>query len=106
MVAAGSVLVMNIDADLLADSSAHIKLYRTGVAHQIGCHVHLDAIDSDDPVRGEILAFEMRVDRHVVLGATSTNRRDKVNRSDPASLLDQVSRVVGKKQVHIACNPP
>ena len=88
MVAAGSVLVVNVDADLFADSPAHIELYRTGVAHQVGRHMYLDVIDTDDPVRGEILAFEVSVDRHVVLGATSTDRRDKVDRSDPASLLD------------------
>jgi len=105
VVTARPVFVMNIDTDLLANSSGHVKLNRPGITHQVGRHVNLDIIDADDAVWREVLPLEVRVDRHVVFGAASTDRRDEVDRCDPTSLLDQFSRILGNKEVHVVVTP-
>jgi hypothetical protein len=62
--------------------------------------VNLHAVLTHYPVRGQILAFEMHVDRHVMFGAASTDRRDEINRRHAATFLDQVERLIGYKQFH------
>jgi hypothetical protein len=42
--AAGPVLVVNIDADLLADCTAHIELHRAGVPYEVRGDMDLHAI--------------------------------------------------------------
>lgn len=65
----------------------------------------LDVVGADDTVRGEVLAFEVRVDRHVVLSTASTYGRDEVDRCDAALLLD-VGRGIGRqKEFHAWRNP-
>ena len=68
--------------------------------------MYLDVVLTDDAVRSEVLAFEVRVDRHVVLSASSTYWRDEVDRCDPALLLDVGRRVRRQKEFHIGRNPP
>ena len=65
--------------------------------------MHFDVVGTDDPIGSEVLAFEVRVDRHVVLGASSTNWWDEVDCGDPALLLDVVSRIGRQKEIH-ACS--
>lgn len=60
---------------------------------------------TDNPVWCEVLAFEMHVDRHVIFGASSTNRWDEVDCYDPAPLLDQLGSIVGDEQFHDYVNP-
>ena len=100
MVAAGPVLVVNVDADLLADGASDIELHRPGVPHQVRRHVDLHAVLSQDPVRRQVLAFEMHVDRHVILRAASTDGRYEVDRCDTTTLLDQGYRSGSDIQVH------
>ena len=68
--------------------------------------MYLDVVLADDAVRSEVLAFEVRVDRHVVLSASSTYWRDEVDRSDPALLLDVCRGVGRQKEFHVGRNPP
>ena len=74
-----------------------------GVADQVRSDMNLDVVLTNHAVRGEVLAFEVRVDRHVVLGASSTNWWDEVDCGDPALLLDVVSRIGRQKEIH-ACS--
>ena len=53
----------------------------------------------------EVLAFEVRVDRHVVLRASSTNWWDEIDGSDATLLLNKFRRVLRKKQLHMWRNP-
>lgn len=66
------------------------------VADQIRRNVDLDVILADDPVWGEVFAFEVRVDRHVVLGASSTNRGDEVDGGYAAPFFDERCGVLGQ----------
>ncbi len=72
-----------------------------GVADEVRCYVHFDVVLADDAVGSQVFAFEMRVDRHVVLSATSTYWGDEVDRCDAALLLDVVRRVWRQKEFHI-----
>ena len=60
----------------------------------------LDSVLSYDAVRSEVLAFEVHVDRHVVFGAASTNRRDEVDRCDSAAFLNEVHRFGCDEEIH------
>ena len=80
--------MLDIDLDLLAHSTFDIELNCAGVAHEFWRNVNLHALVSNDSVWGEVLAFEMHVDRHVIFGAASTYGRDEVDRDDPALLAN------------------
>ena len=103
---AGSVSGIDRDTQLLADRARNIELHTLGVADEVRSYVYLDVVLADDAVRSEVLAFEVRVDRHVVLSASSTYWRDEVDRCDPALLLDVGRRVRRQKEFHIGRNPP
>lgn len=60
----------------------------------------LEPIGSHDAVRSEVLALEVRVDRHVKLGSASTDRRHEVDRGNAASLPDQIDGVGGDEELH------
>ena len=67
--------------------------------------MNLQTVVTDNPVWSEVLAFEMHVDRHVILGASSTNWRDEVDCNDPALLLNELGSIVGDEQFHDYLNP-
>ncbi len=100
VVAVRPVLVVNVDADLLANGAPDIELHRPGVPNQVRGHVDLDAVLSQDAVRRQVLALEMHVDRHVIFRAASTDGRYEVDRCDTTTLLDQGYRSGSDIQVH------
>ncbi len=100
MAAAGPVLVMNVNADLFANSTSHVELHTPGITHQVRGHMNLHPVLANNSVRREVLALEVRVDRHVKLGAASTDRRDEVDRSDAAALLDEGYCICGDEEFH------
>jgi hypothetical protein len=87
--AAGSVIVVNIDVDLLANGTSDVELNRPCITDQIRCHVNFHAVVTNDSVRRQILALEVHVDRHIVFRATSTDRRNKIDGCDATTFLDQ-----------------
>ena len=103
---AGSVSRVDRDTQLFADRASNIELHALGVADEVRGHVYLDVVLADDAVRSQVLAFEVRVDRHVVLSASSTYWRDEVDRSDPALLLDVCRSIGRQKEFHVGRNPP
>ena len=94
------MLVVDIDRDLLTDSARYIELHAGGVSDELGSDMDLDTLVPDRLVRGEVLAFEMHVDRHVKLGATSTDWRNEVDRCATTALLDQLGGFGGEVQLH------
>lgn len=94
------MLVMNVNADLFANSTSHVELHTAGIPQQIWGHMNLHPVLANDSVRREVLAFQMHVDRHVMFGTASTDRRDEVDRSDPATLLDELYCICGDEEFH------
>lgn len=105
MIAAWPVFVMDVDGDLLANRTLYVELDARGVVHEGWGDVKFDGPAAEDSVGGEVLAFEVRVDRHVVLGASSTDRWDEVDSCDPAAFLDQAGRLWGQEELHCATSP-
>lgn len=105
MVTAGSVLVFDIDVDLLAKRATSVELHVVRVSDQFRGDVNLHSVLADHPVWSEVLSFEMHVDRHVIFGASSTNGRDEVDCDDPALLLDQRGGVFGNEEFHDFVTP-
>ena len=62
--------------------------------------MHFDVVGTDDPIGSEVLAFEVRVDRHVMLGAASTDGGHEVDRCHPTLLLDEGSRLWSQHEFH------
>jgi len=60
----------------------------------------LEPVGAYDTVGSEVLAFEVRVDRHVKLGATSTDGGHEVDRGDSASFPDQLDCIGCDEQLH------
>lgn len=100
MAAGGPVFVGDVDVDLLAKPALHVELNARSKAHQIRCDVDLHAVGAHDAVGSEVLALEMHVDRHVKLGAASTNWRDEVDGSDATAFLDEVNSIGRNEQLH------
>lgn len=60
----------------------------------------LHVVMADHAIRSEVLAFEVHVDRHVIVFAASTYGRDEVDSNDAALLLNQLSSVLGDEEFH------
>ena len=105
MVAVRTVFVIDVDLQLLADRARNVELHTLCVADQIWRHVNFHVVLTDHAIGGEVFAFEVRVDRHVMLGASSTNRRNEVDSGDATSLLYQLGRIGSQKQIHVWRNP-
>ena len=105
MVTPRAMLVVNVDIDLLADRPANIELHGLRVAHQVRRDMNLHAAMSDHPIRRQVLALEMHVDRHVIFGAASTYRRHEVDGGHATSLLNQADRLIAYKQFHDSSKP-
>ena len=92
--------MIDVDGDLLSHSTTNVELHARCVTNELWRHVHLEVFMADRPIRGEVLAFEMRVDRHVKLGATSTDGRNEIDRRTAAALADQFGGFRGKEKLH------
>ena len=99
------MFVIDVDVDLLANASANVELNRACIPHEVRGYVNLDSLAMHDAVRGEVLAFEMHVDRHVKFGASSTNRWDEVDCGYAAPLLYERYGVRCKEEFHWFSNP-
>ena len=94
-----------MDVQFLADCACEVKLHALRVADQVRRDVNLHVVLADYAVWGEVFAFEVRVDRHVMLCASSTNRWDEVDCGDPTLLLDVTRRLRRQKEFHVSRNP-
>lgn len=103
MITRRGVLVVNVDRQFLAKAPTHIELHARCVPDQLGRDVDLHVFVSDRAIGSEVLAFEVHVDRHVKFGATSTDRRNEVDRCHAAALSDQLGRFTCEIQLH--CGP-
>lgn len=100
MTATGSMLVMNLNVDLFANSTSHVELNTARIPHQIRGHMNLHPVLANDSIGRKVLALQMHVDRHVMFGATSTDRWDEVDRCDAAASLYQCKCIRGDEQFH------
>ncbi len=80
---------MNVNADLFANSTSYVELHAAGITHQIRGHMNLHPVLANDSIGSQVFPLQMHVDRHVMFGAASTDRRNEVDRSDTAAFLDQ-----------------
>ena len=97
--------MLDVDFDLLAKRSLGLELHGIRIPNELGRDVDLQSVLIDHAVRREVLAFEMHVDRHVMFGASSTNRRDKVDCDNAAPLLDELGGVLGNEEFHDFVTP-
>lgn len=103
VIAAGAMLVLDIDGDLLTERSTNTELHSLCVPHEIGHDVHFHTFGANDPIRCQILSLEMGVDRHLELGSTSTDGWNEIDRSDTTPLGDQLRGFGGDEQLHDSC---
>lgn len=57
MVAAGSVLVVDVHVDLFANTTSHIELDTARIAHQIRGHMNLYPVVANDSIGRQVLSL-------------------------------------------------
>ena len=101
MRAGRAVFVVDVDVDPLADRTLHVELGMRRETDEARGHVNLEPVLTHDPVRSQVLALQVRVDRHVKLGAASTYRWHEVDGRHATTLFDQGGGLRCYEQLHL-----